>query len=149
MKQYELLAIVPGTLSDEETGAVQKTIRDILEKYAAKISKQDVWEKRKLAYPIGQTRQGTYLLCLFDLEPEKIDSLDRALTLEKSILRHIVVLAYHRTANELEQEARRRAAPVHEARSTALPPEEAAKPAISPKELDEKLAEILTDDMVK
>lgn len=148
MKHYELLALVAGTLSEEETAAVQQIIRTILEKQSAQVSKQDLWEKRKLAYPVRKARQGTYLLFTFDVEPGVLGAIERALTLEKSVLRHQMVLAHQKTAKELEEESRRRASAREEKRAEAnvAKPEQ---PAITAQELDEKLAEILTDDMVK
>lgn len=148
MKHYELLALVAGTLSEEETASVQQIIRTILEKQSAQVSKQDVWEKRKLAYPVRKARQGTYLLFTFDVEPDVLGAIERALTLEKSVLRHQMVLAHQKTAKELEEESRRRASAREEKRAetSEAKPEQ---PTITAQELDEKLAEILTDDMVK
>ena len=148
MKHYELLALVAGTLSEEETAAAQQTIRTILEKQSAQISKQDVWEKRNLAYPVGRTRQGTYLLYTFDGEPGTVNAVEQALTLEKNVLRHQIVLAHQKTAKELEEESRRRAA-AREAKRAETAETLPEQPAITAQELDEKLAEILTDDMVK
>lgn len=147
MKHYELLALVSGSLSDEELAAAQEQIRGIVEKHGGRLTKQGVWEKRKLAYPIQHIKQGAYLLFLFDGEPATLVELNRTLTHERLVLRHHIVIAHQKTAKELEEETKR------EFRRTRIErePAEAAPPAppITQQELDEKLAEILKDDMVK
>jgi small subunit ribosomal protein S6 len=146
MNHYELLALLPATLSADELLAAQQSIRALLEKHGAQIAKQEVWEKRKLAYPVRGARQGSYLLCTFDAEPSSLQEMNRSLTLDRSILRHQIVIAVQKTAKELEEESRRRTA-VRERREETEHKE--PQPAISAQELDEKLAEILTDDIVK
>lgn len=148
MKHYELLAIISGTLSEEETKNAQEAIRAVIEKHQGRVSKQDVWEKRKLAYPINHVRQGTYLLFMFDAEPSQVEPIDRALALEKTLLRHLLIIAHQKTAKELENEVRHQASLRAEERAESAPEAKPVVP-ISKKELDEKLAEILTDDMVK
>ncbi|MBI3956458.1 MAG: 30S ribosomal protein S6 [Candidatus Kerfeldbacteria bacterium] len=155
MKHYELLAIVPGTLSDDEVQTAQQTVRTLLEKHSAQITKQEIWEKRKLAYPIRRIRQGNYFLFLFDIDAANIGALDRTLTLERGLLRHQIIIAHQKTAKELERESRRFASlaaarseqATQESRQTARPEEQA--PALTGKELDEKLEKILEDDIVK
>lgn len=144
---YELLTLFSGTLSDDELEQAAMRLRDQTEKLGAKILKHNVWERRRLAYPVDKTRQGAYVVTELELEPAKVAELDRLLHLEKGVLRHQLVKAHRKTEKELEQERRSREARLRQtAREQQAVPEQ---PAISGKELDEKLAEILTDDMVK
>ncbi len=146
---YELLTLLSGNLSEEETQHASDAVRQFVEKHQAKILKHAVWDRRKLAYPINRARQGIYLVTELEMDPSQVNALDRALQLEKSVLRHQLVKAYHKTTRELAQEARQRES------SFARPPvrtpvaQEPAAPALSREELEEKLEEILTDDMVK
>lgn len=144
--RYELLTLLSGTLSDEELEKANQMLRQLLEQHGARVLKHVVWERRKLTYPILQVRQGVYLLSEFDLEPQRMVELDRLLNLNTTVLRHQILKAHIKTAKELEREAKARE------RLTVSPeqPKPAEeRPAISEQELEKKLAEILTDDMVK
>lgn len=147
---YELLTILPGTLSDEEAIQAGETVRKHLEKYSATIMKHMVWERRKLAYPINKVKQGVYFLTEFDMDPANVPALDRELHLEKAVLRHQLIKAYRKSAKQLEQEARNRSAATqrqqHQTTERAAEPEAAP---ISSEKLEEKLEEILTEDMTK
>lgn len=147
---YELISLLPGTLSDEEAQAITASILQCCEKAGAAVIKHGIWEKRKLAYPITGIRQGTYIVTEFDLESNALPALERTLQLDKAILRHQIIRAHKKTAREIEQEARRK---VEEDRPHAAESRKAmAMPAgepISSEKLEEKLEEILSDDMTK
>ncbi len=150
MIYYELLLLTPGTLADEQAGSVEQTALQLLETHGASVRSHGIFEKRKLAYPINHTKQGTYFVVEFDMEPARINALERALQLEKTILRHLLIKAHRKTAKEIEQETKYKAEEFDRAR-TATPahPQPAAAPAITGAQLEEKLEEILTDDMTK
>lgn len=144
---YELTALLPGTLPDEETESTTAALRKLLEEHGAVIAKHGIWEKRKLAYPVNHIRQGTYVVTEFDMEPAEVAAVERTLQLEKAVLRHIIVRAHKKTAKEMEQEARRRTE--HFAKRAERQPVQPTEPVkeISKEELEEKLEEILKDDM--
>lgn len=144
---YELTALLPGTLSDEETESTTAALRKLLEEHGAIVAKHGIWEKRKLAYPVNHIRQGTYVITEFDMEPAEVAAVERTLQLEKAVLRHIIVKAHKKTAKEMEQEARRRTE--HLEKPVERQPARPAEPIkeISKEELEEKLEEILKDDM--
>jgi len=147
----ELLTLVAGTLSEEETQNITLALREMLEKTGAQIHKHEVWEKRKLAYPIEKVRQGTYIVSTFHLESGKVSEIERSLRLNTGILRHQLVRTEQKTAKEIEEEARRAGQSAEADRATesaGTPVKEKAEP-VSKEQLDEKLAGILTDDMVK
>lgn len=149
MTYYELVSLLPGTLSDDEVQTAVDMLQKNLERFSAGILKHGVWERRKLAYPINHARQGVYVVSEFEMEPAHTHTLEQALRLEKNILRHQLIKAHKKTAREIEQEARRKAEeheprPAEE-RKTAVP----ATPAITGQVLEEKLEELLTDDMTK
>ncbi len=147
---YELLTLIPGTLTDEEAQVVSDSIRQRLEQHGAAVGKHQIWEKRKLAYPVDHVRQGVYIVSEFDLAAEKLNALERDLQLDKALLRHQIVKAYRKTAEDLEREARHAASERVAERKAVEPVKPTAETRkISKEELDEKLAEILTDDIVK
>jgi small subunit ribosomal protein S6 len=51
----------------------------------------DDWGRRRLAYPIGRLRDGTYVLVRFQAKPEVAQDVERALKLMESVVRYLVV----------------------------------------------------------
>lgn len=144
---YELLTLLPGNLSDEETVQAGENLRKHLDKHQATVMKHLLWERRRLAYPVKKMKQGVYFVTEFDMEPSKLAALESDLRLDKSVLRHQIIKAFRKSAKQLEQEARSRAAVAERPKPAKLVEETA--PAMTGEELDEKIEEILTEDMTK
>ncbi len=144
---YELLTLLPGNLSDEETAQAGGNLRKHLDKHQATVMKHLLWERRRLAYPVRKMKQGVYFVTEFDMEPAKLDALDNDLRLDKFVLRHQIVKAFRKSAKQLEQEARGRTAVAE--RPKPAQPAEVTAPAMTGEELDEKIEKILTEDMTK
>jgi small subunit ribosomal protein S6 len=66
MAKYELMVIIDPSLSEEDRNASIDNLKSILEKNSAKITKEDVWAEKKLAYKINKSETGYYIL--FELE---------------------------------------------------------------------------------
>ena len=49
------------------------------------------WGKRRLAYPIKNFTEGTYVLVQFQMEPEDVVELESSLKLVNEVIRHLVV----------------------------------------------------------
>lgn len=144
---YELVTLIPGSLTDQEVQAIADAVRKHLEDHQAVIHKHGLWERRKLAYEVNHVKQGAYLVSEFDMDPAQLRDLEHVLLLEKQILRHQVIKAHKKTAREIEQEAKRKA----EERTPrgATVKEVAPAEPMSKEALEEKLENILTDDMTK
>jgi len=50
-----------------------------------------VWGRRKLAYPIKQHAEGSYVLTQLELEPQQTRELERGLLISEDVLRHLLV----------------------------------------------------------
>lgn len=145
MRQYELLVLFPGTLDETAVTTARDSVRTVIAKHQGRITKEERWDKRKLAYPIEHEQQGNYCLFLFDAEPTALSALDGDLRIEKAMLRHQIVHPIVKSVKELDQERRRAE------RLTRIADEERkeAAPAVTAAELDEKLEKILTEDVAK
>ncbi len=90
-RTYEAVYIFDPTL--EESAITEK-----LEKFHAlvppapgeEIATQ--WGKRTLAYPIAGRETGWYVLATFKAAPAALPEFERALKLDESLLRHLIVL---------------------------------------------------------
>ncbi len=104
IEHYELLAIYPGTQTEEEAQATVNTLQEVLKQQGANITLHEFWGKRKLAYEIKHIRHGYYDLTEFDIEGTSLAKLDTTLRLHESVLRHQIVSKRVKTPEELAAE---------------------------------------------
>ena len=91
MRDYELLLIIhPDVAEDDIPGTLDKVAEHVTAK-GGTVGETASWGKKKLAYPIGHSKDGTYFLTQLKLEPGSIVELEANLRLSESILRHMLV----------------------------------------------------------
>jgi small subunit ribosomal protein S6 len=54
------------------------------------IVKRSPWGRRRLAYPIGQHREGSYHILLFEAPSSAVLELERGLNISEDVMRHLV-----------------------------------------------------------
>ncbi len=90
MKQYELTVLVhPDLESDIER--VTNDIVALIEKSAGKITKQDNWGKKRLAYTIDKQNFANYLYFELDLPAEAPAKISNAFNINREVLRYLLV----------------------------------------------------------
>ena len=118
MRRYELMLVLrPDAAEDRVQATLDRTTRGIAAA-GGQIVKVSPWGRRRLAYPIGQYREGSYYLLLFDAPSDAIGDLERSLLITEEVMRHLV------TRVERPAAARRQAAAVAEETDEPLPPDE-------------------------
>jgi small subunit ribosomal protein S6 len=123
MRRYELMLVLrPDAAEDRVQATLDRTTRGIAAA-GGQIVKVSPWGRRRLAYPIGQHREGSYYLLLFDAPSEAIGELERSLLITEEVMRHLVTRVERPVA-------RREAAVVAEGEGdeTAPPPDEEVEP---------------------
>lgn len=164
---YELMVIIPATLSDEELPSNLSKVTDLLAKHGMKITKEDDLGKRKLAFPIKHVRQGFYRVFELEGPASNVKKLDVDLRLMPDVLRYLMTVRKVKSAAQLEAEtalreriqAKRLAVEeraVAERQQKTLEEQQkkegkaAAQPTrqVTKEELDKKLEELLTDDTI-
>ncbi len=164
IEHYELLAIYPGTKTEEEAQAAVAALQEVLQQHGANVTLHEFWGKRKLAYEIKHIRHGYYDLTEFDLETSNLSKLDNVLRLHEAVLRHQIIRKRLKTAEEIAAEtalrekiaAKRQAARekehVEAVTADAVVPTTAPEPAeaapIEKAKLDEKLEQIIDSKQV-
>ena len=63
------------------------------------IVKVSPWGRRRLAYPIGAYREGSYHIVLFDAPPEVVVELEHGLNITEEVMRHLVTRIERPTAS--------------------------------------------------
>lgn len=91
MNQYLLTLVLKSSLEDKERKDVIESIKKKLD--GGKVTKEDSWDKRDLAYPINKQTEGFYIHMEFEAEPKVISGLDKSLKVEEDILRYLLVRA--------------------------------------------------------
>lgn len=98
MKTYELLFIVPGTLTEEEVAPQIATVQEAVAGIDAADAQLNDLGKAKLAYPMRHIRYGYFYTITFSADPAKVPTLRSKLNLNKTLLR--VLLNEAKDANK-------------------------------------------------
>ena len=92
-KNYELVALISPELSEESAREFFANFqKEKIENLGGKITFEDFWGRRRLAYPIAKNDFANYLVIRFDFDGEKIAELDEEIRLEKNIIRHLITV---------------------------------------------------------
>ena len=82
-----------------------KHVHDILTKHHSEIVASRQWDERRLAYPIGGHKKGTYLLTYFRTEGANLDEIVADCQLSDIILRELVLKVHPKLAEHLVNQA--------------------------------------------
>jgi small subunit ribosomal protein S6 len=90
MRTYEVLFILSPQVTEEETATLVNDFKRVAESTGAKLSNEEAWGRRRLAYPIHKFNEGNYHLFVFESE-SGLSELDRRMRNSDRILRHMIV----------------------------------------------------------
>lgn len=93
MKDYELLYIISGGLTEADATKASDEVGSALLKLGGKATDENVWGRRKLAYPINKDDHGWYVVTRFSMEPTKLAEFEKALNLNRQVIRTVLVKA--------------------------------------------------------
>ncbi|MFY9614390.1 MAG: 30S ribosomal protein S6 [Candidatus Dormiibacterota bacterium] len=91
MASYELMFIVKPELDEEQVTTATDRVHQLVVANGGNVTKTASWGKRRLAYRVGQYREGYYVVSNFDVEPAKIGELERVLKISDTVFRHLLV----------------------------------------------------------
>ncbi|MDH3675554.1 MAG: 30S ribosomal protein S6 [Anaerolineae bacterium] len=91
MRDYELAFIVEPNTDDEGVTSVVEKVSQFVQTGDGTVTSVDVWGRRKLAYPINNHREGTYVLMQTKMLPSLLVDLERNLKLSEEIVRYLLV----------------------------------------------------------
>ncbi len=119
MRQYETGFVLSPTLSEEETTQFVQQMAEIVAQKKGRMVKQDVWGKRRLAFPIKRFQEGVYVFFTFDGPGDVAAELERRFKQTDAVIRFMTVV---KDPRDLVRRKKKRRA------------EEAAQAAAEPKE---------------
>jgi small subunit ribosomal protein S6 len=90
MRRYELMLVLrPDTPDDRVQQILDRTTRGIAAA-DGQIIKVSPWGRRRLAYPIGGHREGSYFIIVFEAPSEAVEEFERSLNITEEVMRHLV-----------------------------------------------------------
>jgi small subunit ribosomal protein S6 len=90
-QEYELVFIVKPDIVDEQLENTINAVSQLITSKGGEVSGIDQWGKKKLAYPIKHSLEGTYVLAKIKLAPQYCKEVEASLQISESILRHLLV----------------------------------------------------------
>ena len=102
---YEGMFILDSSKYGRDPAGVSGQLVEAIQKLGGSILANRLWEDRRLAYPIGQHRKGTYWLTYFKLESGKTVELNRELKLNENVVRSMILKIEPRLVDVLVQHA--------------------------------------------
>ncbi len=91
MRDYELMLIIKPDVTDEDATAVIDKVKAYVTEHKGEVAEVKPWGKKKLAYPIGQFKEGNYVLTRLKLEATQTRELETNLKISEKVLRHLLV----------------------------------------------------------
>jgi small subunit ribosomal protein S6 len=91
MNKYELTIVLDGKATAAKKKAAVEKIQKIITTFKGKVEKVDDWGKKELAYKIGKSDSGVFLLFSLELSGEGAKALPNKLKLEEEIIRYLLV----------------------------------------------------------
>jgi small subunit ribosomal protein S6 len=117
MRRYELMLVIRPDVPEDRVQATLDRATRTVTGAGGQIVKVSPWGRRRLAYPIGQYREGSYYIVVFDAPSAAVEELERNLNITEDVMRHLVI--------RIERPAARRAAAASEPDADlAAPPED-------------------------
>ena len=90
MRRYELMLVMRPDAPDEQVDTIVDKATKSVTTAGGQIVKRSPWGRRRLAYPIGQHREGSYHILLFDAPSNAVLELERGLNITEEVMRHLV-----------------------------------------------------------
>lgn len=91
MASYELMFIIKPELDDDQVATATDRVHQLVVANGGNVTKTASWGRRRLAYKVGQFREGHYVVSNFDIGSDKIIELERVLKISDTVFRHLLV----------------------------------------------------------
>ena len=94
-RQYEILFIAEQNLGEAEVDTLTNTVKGFIEKEGGTADKIEKWGKKRLAYPIGKNREGSYVLMIANCPATAMSEVERRMRVTDGILRFLAIRIDH------------------------------------------------------
>jgi small subunit ribosomal protein S6 len=90
MRRYELMLVLRPDVPEDRVQAVLDRSTRTISGASGQIIKVSPWGRRRLAYPIGAYREGSYYIVVFEAPSEAVLELERSLNITEEVMRHLI-----------------------------------------------------------
>lgn len=161
MAKYEIIYLFSPQISETEVKTEIAKANGFLTELGGKLTREDYWGLKDLAYEIKHLKQGYYYVAWFELKKNQLETFCKKLKTLTPLLRFLVTIAAKKektvpvaetkpTLSGDPKPAAEKAAA--ERRSIATPKKEKSrtpkKPKVEMEDLDKKLEEILNEEVL-
>ena len=105
MTVYEGMFILDSTKYSRDPDAVTGQLNDLVTEHGGTVLVSQLWDERKLAYPINGQRKGSYWLIYFSIDGPNLVAFERQCELNDNVLRRLILKIDSRLAEPLVQHA--------------------------------------------
>ena len=92
MRQYETGFVLSSNLSDDDAQAFVRQMAEVVTQKNGRMIKQDIWGKKRLAYPIKKSHEGTYIFFLYEGPGDVSQELERRFKQTDAVIRFLTIL---------------------------------------------------------
>lgn len=92
MREYELTYLVSDEVLESDLNKVTRKVSGIISATQGKIKKEEIWGRRKLAYPIQKQNFANYVTLWIELPANQVISVNHELQVMSQILRHLLII---------------------------------------------------------
>jgi len=92
VRQYETGFVLSPTLSEEETAQFVQQMAEIVAQKKGRMIKQDIWGKRRMAFPIKRFQEGVYVFFTYEGAGDVSAELERRFKQTEAVIRFMTVL---------------------------------------------------------
>ena len=103
MALYEHVFIARQDISAQQVEGLVDMYQAVLEENGGKITKNEYWGLKSLAYRVKKNRKGHYSLLNIDASHEAVTELERRISLNDDIIRHLTLRVDEHEADESVQ----------------------------------------------
>jgi len=93
MRQYEVAYIVHPDLDETAFTELNDRVREMIEKGDGKVTKVELWGKKRLAYEIRKQKEGQYVFLQTEMPPTLCSELERNFSLLEPVMRFMITQA--------------------------------------------------------
>jgi len=92
-KLYEAMFLIDSAAAASDWDGAIGAIETILKRAEAEVISMKKWDERRLAYSIKKKHRGTYILCYFKADGQKISAIERDAQLSERVMRVLILSA--------------------------------------------------------
>jgi small subunit ribosomal protein S6 len=91
-KEYETIYILKPDVDAENAEKVGTRVADVIGREAGRLTKVEMWGRRRLAYDIGKQRRGVYMYLKYVGNGRTVSEVERNLRLSDGVMKYQTVL---------------------------------------------------------